>query len=749
MRKFINFNEDWEFIKNKECTQVKLPHCWNAEDGQDGGNDYYRGPCLYRKRFQAPQTSAGERVYLELEGASSIAEVVLNGRQLCRHEGGYSAFRVDLTNALCERNLIEISVANSPNTFVYPQKADFTFYGGIYRDVRLILVPEVHFDLDYFGAPGIQVISEINGTDAQVFVRTYVKGDAESVYVTVDGFVPVAAKKLTAADLTLAVDTHLWEARLFIPNVHLWHGRSDPYLYVARAELAVDGRVMDEIDTSFGCRTCSFEPEQGFFLNGQPYPLHGVSRHQDFAGVGYAITKEMQDKDMGLILEMGATSVRLAHYQHSRYFYELCDREGLIVWAEIPYISVHMPEGRANTISQMKELIAQNFNHPSIILWALSNEIGVGGVTGDLLENHRILNDLAHSMDPTRRTAVANAYMLPANSPLNDIPDIISYNLYFGWYEGELSDNDAFFEKFHKAYPDKCIGLTEYGADSFYELQSPAPEQGDYSEQFQAVYHEYMLEMFDRLPYLWGTYVWNMFDFGADGRDEAGDPGKNHKGLVSIDRLVKKDAFYVYKAWWSNEPFVHLCGRRYEERTEDETEIKIYSNQTRVALYVDGILAGEQEGRHIFTFRVKIDGIHEILARSGVLEDSMRICKVCERNPGYFLKASAIHNWFMEPGMETIPGYYSINDTLAEVRRLPEGKRLVDEMIDIARSARGDVARSVQRTPEMEAMLYKNTFIKFFKMAGGAITPEMVVAINQKLTRMKKPDAGTGNEWYI
>lgn len=732
MRKYINFNENWEFEKNKEFTAVQLPHCWNAVDGQDGGNDYYRGNCVYRKRFLMPQISAGQRVYLELEGASAIAKVMLNGKLLCCHEGGYSTFRTDLTDALDAENLLEISVDNSPNSFVYPQKADFTFYGGIYRDVRLIVVPEVHFDLDYFGAPGISVRPESAGADANVRIRTYVKGNASSVIVTVDGFASVAAKKL---------GEECWEACLHIPDVHLWHGRIDPYLYHATAELMVDGQAVDAVETDFGCRTFSFDPERGFFLNGKSYPLHGVSRHQDFAGVGNAITKEMQEKDMAMILEMGATSVRLAHYQHSRYFYELCDKKGLIVWAEIPYISVHMPDGRANTISQMKELITQNFNHPSIVLWALSNEIGVGGVTEDLLENHRILNDLVHAMDPTRKTAVANASMLPMDSPINEIPDILSYNLYFGWYEGELEDNDAFFEKFHQAHPDKCIGLTEYGADSFYKLQSPQPEQGDYSEQYQALYHEYMLKMFDRLPYLWGTYVWNMFDFGADGRDEAGDFGKNHKGLVSIDRQIKKDAFYIYKAWWSDEPFVHLCGSRYVDRAEDETEIKVYSNQPYVALYVDGILAGEQEGQHIFTFRVKINGVHKILAKSSGLEDRIQIRKVSEPNPDYFLKASAIHNWFMEPGMEIVPGYFSINDTLAQVCRLPEGRALVDEMVEIARAARGDVAKSVKRTPEMEAMLYKNTFIKFFKMAGGAITPEMVVEINKKLTQMKKPES--------
>ncbi len=736
MRRVIDINENWEFIKEGKSERVDLPHCWNAVDGQDGGNDYYRGVCLYGKELPRVELGADERVYLEFEGANAIAEVSVNGTKLCRHEGGYSAFRVDITEALGEENRIEVLVDNGPSDSVYPQKADFTFYGGIYRDVRLIIVPETHFDLDYFGAPGIQITPKVNGADAEVTVLAYVKGDAESVRVTVDGLNSIEAARISESEGNVQV----WEAKLLLTNVHLWNGRKDPYLYHADAELTVDSVTADRVGADFGCRTFSFDPEQGFFLNGEPYPLRGVSRHQDFAGVGNAVTRQMQDLDMELILETGATSVRLAHYQHSRYFYDLCDRKGLIVWAEIPYISVHMPGGRANTVSQMRELIAQNYNHPSIVLWALSNEIGVGGVTEDLLENHRILNDLAHSMDSTRLTAMANAYMLPMDSPLNDIPDIFAYNLYFGWYEGELQDNDAFFEKFHKAYPDRCIGLTEYGADAFHGLQSSAPEQGDYSEQFQALYHEYMLRMFHRMPYLWGTYVWNMFDFGADGRDEAGDYGKNHKGLVSMDRRVKKDAFYAYKAWWSDEPFVHLCGSRYADRTEEETEIKVYSNQKKVALYVDGACAGEQEGDHVFVFKVRISGDHEILAKSGGLEDSMKIRRVSERNPKYFLKASAIHNWFAEPGMEIVPGHFSINDTLEAVARLPEGRALVDEMVNIARAARGDVAKSVKRTPEMEAMLLRNTFIKFFKMAGGAITPEMVVEINRKLTKMKKPE---------
>ena len=348
------------------------------------------------------------------------------------------------------------------------------------------------------------------------------KGNYDAVRVTIDGVGTVETAK---GDKRV-------ETVLTIPNVRLWNGLKDPYLYHAKAELLVNGQVVDEVSTRFGCRTYSFDTEKGFILNGEPYPLRGVSRHQDRKGVGNALTKEMHEEDMEMILDIGANTVRLAHYQHDQYFYDLCDEKGLIVWAEIPYITVHMPNGRENTISQMTELIVQNYNHPSIICWGLSNETTLTGVTDDLIENHRLLNNLAHKLDKTRMTTMANLFLLETDSSLLDIPDLVSYNLYYGWYVGEVEDNDAFFDEFHEKYPDKLIGLSEYGADAYHKLQSPNPEKGDYSEQYQCVYHEHMLEMISKRPYLWSTYVWNMFDFESDAREKL-EIWDNHKGLVA------------------------------------------------------------------------------------------------------------------------------------------------------------------------------------------------------------------------
>jgi len=732
MRRIICINEDWRFQRKSDEPELKvnIPYTWNAEDGQDGGNDYYRGTCIYRKTLMKSDIPAGGKAYLEFRGVNSSAEVKVNGMLLGHHHGGYSTFRIDITDALKEVNEIEVAVDNSSNDMVYPQRADFTFYGGIYRDVYLIIVPESHFDLDYYGSPGIHVTPEIKGKDAIVKVTTYVKGNYDAVRVTIDGVGTVGTAKGGSKV----------ETELIIPNVRLWNGLKDPYLYHAKAELLVNGQVVDEVSTRFGCRTFSFDPEKGFILNGEPYPLRGVSRHQDRKGIGNALTKEMHEEDMEMILDIGANTVRLAHYQHDQYFYDLCDEKGLIVWAEIPYITVHMPNGRENTISQMTELIVQNYNHPSIICWGLSNETTLTGVTDDLIENHRLLNDLAHKLDKTRKTVMANLFLLEPDSPLLDIPDLVTYNLYYGWYVGELEDNATFLDEFHEKYPNKLIGLSEYGADAYHKLQSPNPEKGDYSEQYQCLYHEYMLEMISKRPYLWCTYVWNMFDFGSDTKEEAGDNGVNHKGLVSFDRSVKKDAYYLYKAWWSKEPFVYLCGRRYVDRTEDVTEIKVYSNLNKVALYKDGILIEEKEGSRIFVFNVPIDGEHTLEARSGIYKDTIKIRKVSKSNPSYSIREVSVRNWFDEESIEIIPGYFSIKDKIGDIKQVPEGGKLIDTIMEQMAASMEDMAKDVEISASIRAMLNRYSVESLIKQAGESITPDMIVMLNKQLNKIKKPE---------
>lgn len=737
MRRIYNINDNWTFFKEGAPETVHLPHTWNAVDGQTGPAPYYRGECLYKKEFDRPETDKGEQVYIEFRGVNSSAKVLVNGKEAGKHDGGYSTFRINITDKLEAYNIMEVYADNYPNDRVYPQRADFTFYGGIYRDVYMIITDGVHFDMEDHGGSGFYITPHLCGKDAFVTFEAHITGAADRVTVLVEG---VGETELSLAEINGT--NRAGQGSIKITDVHRWDGVKDPYLYTATATVYKNGKEVDRISDRFGCREYSFDPEKGFFLNGMSYPLHGVSRHQDRAGVGNALTKEMHEDDMEIILSMGANSIRLAHYQHDQYFYDLCDEKGMIVWAEIPYITVHMENGRENSIEQMKELILQNYNHASIICWAISNEITLQGVTDDLMENHRILNELIHKMDPGRVSAMANLFLLETDSPLVTLPDIRGYNLYYGWYVGEVTDNDTWFDDFHAKYPDTVIGLTEYGADSVITLQSPKPEKGDYTESYQAVYHEHMLEMFSERPYLWGTYCWNMFEFAAAGRDEAGDPGKNHKGLVTFDRKQKKDAFYIYKAWWTEEPFIHLCGRRYHDRLEPVTEIKVYSNQKEVTLYVDGKEAGRLKGEHVFRFEVPISGVHRIKASvSGTdITEEMEIAKVSEPNPIYFASKDKVKNWFDEHSEEEADnGYLSINSTMGEIQAVPEGAAIIERIMEsMKRSTAGGMGADVKISPAMQAMVARQPLKKLLQQGGMDIGSEDVTRLNEALSRIKK-----------
>ena len=728
MRKQILWNSDWLFARGdtpEKATPVTLPHTWNAKDGQDGGNDYYRGTCLYTKAFEAPDHSDSEEVWLEFEGVAMTAVVTLNGQELVRHEGGYATFRVNLTPALAAQNTLTVAVDNGKNRTVYPQKADFTFYGGIYRPVHLLVVPKAHFALDYHGAPGLRVTPVLSADlkTAEIHAEAWVTGTAQSVQFT-----------LGEETLSAAVTDGKAEGTFKLENVHLWDGVNDPYLYKMQATLDSG----DAVEANFGCRTIAFDAEKGFILNGRPYRLCGAARHQDRQGLGNALTEKEHDEDMALLREMGANTVRLAHYQHAQYFYDLCDKYGLVAWAEIPYITEHMPEGRANTLSQMTELVVQNYNHPSIVCWGLSNEITGSGKTEDLVENHKLLNDLCHKLDATRPTTMAHIFMLDANDPLVFLPDIRSYNLYYGWYVGEWDQNDAWFDEFHKNHPDAVIGLSEYGADANPAYQSAHPEKGDYTETYQCVYHEHMAKMIADRPWLWATHVWNMFDFAADGRDEGGKNGENQKGLVTFDRKIKKDAFYLYKAYWSKQPFVHTCGSRYVDRTEDVTEIKVYSNLPEVSLYKDGHLVESKKGDKVFVFNVPISGKHSIEARAGAYSSVILVNKVAEPNPAYAMSnRQVVNNWFDGELDETC---WSVKDNMAAAMADAKVGPVLKAITDKAAAARGDVAAAVKDNPALVAMMeramQRMTVESMLKQAG--TDAESIKQLNRVLQGIKK-----------
>lgn len=749
MRQIQNFNYRWAFTKEAgelpteiptSWYWVNLPHSWNNIDGQDGGNDYYRGTCYYAKKFEKTDLPEAAQYYLELRGANASSDVYLNGKKLASHDGGYSTWRVNITDALEANNMLVVSVENGVNDRVYPQMADFTFYGGLYRDVNIIAVPESHFDLDYYGGPGIKVTPEVKGADADVEVEVYLtnaKDGQELKFTVKDAEGNVVAEAQQDADATIAL--------FRIENVHLWNGKKDPYLYSVEVELLEGGEVLDNISSRFGCRFFEIDPEKGFILNGESYPLRGVSRHQDRWGLGNALLPEHHIEDMDLICEMGANTIRLAHYQHDQFFYDLCDERGLVIWAEIPYISKHMPTGRENTISQMKELVVQNYNHPSIVVWGLSNEITMDGKsTDDLLENHKILNDMVHDMDKTRKTTIAVVSMCPMDDPYIQIPDVVSHNHYFGWYGGDTSMNGPWFDNFHAKYPNIPVGMSEYGCEAL-NWHTSNPKQGDYTEEYQAYYHEELIKQLYTRPYIWATHVWNMFDFGADSRAEGGEDGQNHKGLVTFDRKYKKDSFYAYKAWLSDEPFVHICGKRYVDRVEDETKVTVYSNQPEVELFVNGESLGKQTSEeHFFYFMVPNAGESNLVAVAGEYKDESFIRKVEKFNEAYILREKgAVLNWF---DITEVEGYYSLNDELQEIMKSPEGQAMLMNMMGEIMKSGGEGMGSMikpENLGQMMGMMGSFTIVRLMKLMGAAnvqVTKEQMLAVNAALNKIKRVD---------
>ena len=750
MRNIKVINSNWLFSKEAKSApatlpadweSLNLPFTWNGKDGQDGGNDYYRGTCYFAKSLKADELPEGEVKYLQFEGVNSSCVVYWNNKEITKHDGGYSTFRVKLDD-IKDENLLVVEVDNSANDRVYPQQADFTFYGGIYRDVSVIAVPENHFDLDYYGAPGIMVTPKIKGADAEIEIKTFFKNDNCKVRYEIIADGEVIASKEDDDD-----------AEFEIKNVHLWDGVKDPYLYTAKATLICDGVEVDEVSARFGCRTFQIDPQKGFILNGREYSLRGVSRHQDRPEVGNALTPEMHKEDLELILEMGANTIRLAHYQHSQVFYDLCDEAGLVLWAEIPYISSHMPTAYDNTISQMKELVAQNYNHPSIVVWGLSNEITIAGSNPNLIKNHKDLNDMVHDMDKTRLTTIAAVSMCSPDDPYIHISDVVSYNHYFGWYGGDTSMNGPWFDDFHKKYPNTPIGISEYGCEAL-DWHTSTPVQGDYTEEYQAYYHEELIKQIADRPYLWATHVWNMFDFAADARAEGGENGMNHKGLVTFDRKYKKDSFYAYQAWLSNKPMVHLCGKRYVDRVEDVTKVTVYSNCDEVELFANGVSVGKQtKGKYpFFYFDVKNEGTTELKAVAGGLEDVGTINKVDTPNEAYVMKEEGqVINWF-EINMPD--GYLSINNTIGDIMSTFRGKLVMLSFLKMLKSTMGGKSEDGEKkeggviagfkiTPAMLKNVYGMakgfTIKRCFSMLGGGFTKEQILELNAKLNKVKAP----------
>lgn len=755
MRAIIQLNQGWKFIQENaglpeafpaDWQDVNLPHTWNAVDGHDGNGSYDRGSYWYAKEFDTPvQPLAGGRTYVEVLAAGQQATVYVNGQKAVYHEGGYSIFRADVTD-LCrkdgEKNLLVINCSNEYKDSVYPQSADFTFYGGLYRGVNLISVPDTHFDLDYFGGSGFTVTPKPCDCGGAMFqLKSWITAPDENFTVlysiTDQEGCEVAGGTRPAAspDITL-----------YVPDAQLWD-MDHPYLYKVTARLQRRNETWDEITVQAGVRSSSCHPDQGFIINGVPTPLRGVSRHQDMLYKGNALTKEDHYQDAAIIKELGANTIRLAHYQHSQDFYDACDEMGFAIWAEIPFISVFNkdPEAHQNCISQLKELIIQNYNHPSIMFWGISNEILIGGISEQLVENHKELNALAKEMDPTRLTTIAHVSMTPVESPMHHITDIISYNHYFGWYGKKTEDNGPWLDHFHELHPDLCLGLSEYGCEGVITNHGPNPACKDYSEEYQALYHEHMAKVLNDRPWMWSSHVWNMFDFGCAARNEGGVAGRNNKGLVTMDRKVKKDSYFIYQAYWSRKPMVHICGRRYAQRAGETTEVRVYSNQPLVTLFVNGEKAGVQTAEKVFVFNIALkEGQNILMAQAGSVKDSITLEKV-EAEPAIYVlpevneRAEGVANWFqtmgnmdLEAPMEYPEGKYNVKDSMEVLAACPEAIEIASRAIKLATNF------SVEPGKGMWDMLKTSSPEHMIEMVSGLVPEGFLESLNARLIKIDR-----------
>jgi beta-galactosidase len=617
----IPLNDNWRFAKgdSKNAWEVNfddsgwekacLPHTWNNLDGQDGGGDYYRGPGWYRKRIEIPKEYSGKRVFVRFGAAGMIADVYVNGKFVGEHRGGFAAFVFDITGFLSfeKSNVIAVRVDNtSPEVSdrfkIPPLSADFTMDGGLYRTAELIVTNEIHVSLSDYASPGVYISQKKVSDDlAEISVMVRFANDTKKVQkVNARSSVYDAGERL----VTESSDTVILAAEgpgdlvreMRIDRPHLWNGRTDPYLYKVVVSLYQDGRLLDEVEQPLGLRFYRVDPAGGFFLNGEPYKLHGVCLHEDKKDMGRAITFEDRKQEMNYILDIGATVVRFAHYQYDQEMYQLCDENGVVVWTEIPLVN-QIDSSSAfveNAGQQLKELIRQNYNHPSVLFWGIFNEIlNVKGP--DPTELVEVLNALAKKEDSTRPTTSA-ANM--SDFPSAFLTDVLGLNKYFGWYEGRVQNLGPYLDQWHKEHPDRAIGLSEYGAGgSIFQHEEdpkqPLPDGPWHPEEYQTLFHEVSWKAIESKPFVWFSTLWNMFEFASDSRREGFQPGINDKGIVTQDHETRKDSYYWYKVNWNPSPMVHVNSKMFTVRDTNAITVEVYSNAKEVELFLNGNSSGK------------------------------------------------------------------------------------------------------------------------------------------------------------
>ncbi len=713
----ISMNAGWQFVKlpkgipaereDLDWETVSLPHTWYRED------DPYHGLVLYRRKLEVED--GWKNAFLEFEGADQVCQIYVNGVFLGEHRGGYSRFRFEIPQQLLVGGTLQIEAAltNSVNPEVSPNFGDFTVFGGLYRGVNLLITGDEHFDYLYYGTDGVLARTTLDENGRGVIsIEPHVcvsSPDARIRYTLLAPDGGIAVQQISGSTDTL---------KLFVDSPELWNGNRRVAFYQLHSELISGGQVVDESSCRLGFRRIAIRPDEGLRLNGERLRLRGVAKHQDWGTFYNAVTAEQIDQDFALIREIGANALRLSHYQHAQHTYDRCDEEGLLTWAEIPMLK--MTENRAlyaNIEQQLTELVLQNIHHPSIFCWGIQNEIGMFRDAPFMHEECRVLTALAKRLDPNRLVTAANLYNVKPTSQLNAVTDMVGYNLYFGWYYGEMPDYSKYLDNYHALRPEMPLGISEYGVDCNVALHSEDPKVKDYSEEYQALWHETVYPILQSKDYLWGSFIWNMFDFSSDRRNEGGVKFINGKGLVSYDRSLRKDAFFYYKAKWSDEPFVHLCASRFVKRCREKVDVKVYTNQRAVTLFVNGAeqgtLSNNGNGTVLFRDVALEQGENRLKAMSGELADSLIFERVETAEESYRLPeetSGPVRNWFLSDDDTVKEGYYSIMDTAEDVlsgarsvlvRFVPSLVEVLDrDVIPMGLSMKSILSRELKNDPD-------------------------------------------------
>ncbi|MFA9375314.1 MAG: glycoside hydrolase family 2 protein [Lachnotalea sp.] len=757
----VDMNDKWFFIKDEKDVYIKkeiengeeviLPHCFNAIDGQSG-EGMFKGKCYYQRKVKITKQELEQYHFLEIGAASLVSDVYVNGYLAGSSRCGYAMYRVALKPFLKEgENLISIVVDNSPKGDVYPLMADFSFYGGLYREVKWISAEALHFELLDNGRDGIYITQKSLGKDSfELTVKGRVIHEVPN-----ETKIKIICKLMDKEDNCvlertknmIILDDGDFEITEVLEDLNLWQGIENPYLYTCKIELHKDEKLLDLRTINVGFRNIEITSDKGVFLNGKAIKFNGVSRHQDFAEMGNALTRENMDLDMALIKEIGANTIRLSHYQHNDYFYSLCDKEGILVWAEIPFISVPTTSDKdnKNAKEQLERLIKQAYNHSSIYCWGVQNEITIAIENEGIYEKVKELATIAKALDSSRLIAQANIHSVANDSVLNELTDFVGYNLYYGWYYKEMGDLATRLDEFHNVRPDIPVMVTEYGVDTNPKFHSYHPCVKDYTEEYQLLFQNNALKTFQERSFVLGGYVWAMFDFGSEIRNEGGVKGKNQKGLVTIDRKLKKDAFYLCKAYWSKEHFVKLAGSRFVNRHEKENDIVLLSNVNHIKLYINDALVREIDSTEPMKV---IQGVELVLGENKVyveavdiegncFTDEMFLTCVNEMDQSYIIEKpkeeTHVTNWFQKFDLTDIQeiairdGYYSTFDTIEELYKKEEAKEVFKKYF-------GDVAESSQ----MVAMKGLMTIDSMSKRSRFNMPKELLCVINKELNVIPK-----------